>query len=744
MTTSARAAMPPQIAFLFDLIQDISVLRPIVRVMAAERRCALLLLCSHKLKRRDRSGVWFAELVELASATGARVAVFDSPLSAIQHLQGQRGLIFSASETDLPAHETNHEVFRAAPSGYVRVTVQHGFECVGFRQNREQTIAHGEAIRFAADVVCGWGPITGMTHLAVSERAKYFELGPTMVLDRLYDRSRPHSGEAMGLVCENLHSVRMRTTGDFQAIYLQTIQEFAAAEARDGRRLALRPHPGGQFVVKTGVALPDNVELANSAMYKTDLRRFAYGISAPSSVLIDLVMAGLPTAVWTDGDHVIDTSGYAGLFHVSTVADWIDFARTAVSDPEAILVGQRDFLRNNGIDASAETIRDRLLDLVDGLLLPVTAGRPLDRPKRLLLVANGNNPTLQISFVKPLEELTGAGMVDLTLLTEGEILAAARADPADPEGLQFACAQIDRAKPDLAVFCRYSGPVGPAMLAHLRAHRVPVIFHIDDDLLNVPPEIGAKHVEHNRIERTSTVRHLLDHADLVYASTPRLKDRLADLGFLDRVLAGAIYCTSGVHRPAAPVAATTIGFMGNDKAPELDDLVPVIAGLLERNPQVRFELFGSMAMPAELQRFGLQVRAYPRVNDYDAFVTSFRALDWHIGLAPLRSTPFNVVKADTKWVDYTSIGVAVVASAGTAYDACCADGCGILASGPHEWSEALQRLVDDPDERYRMAAKAQDKLRNDYTMARLTDQVLAMFAEASARMSDCTQGSSPD
>lgn len=722
----------PRLVFLFDLIQDINVLRPIVRVLASETRCDLLLLVSHKLRRRDRTGVWAAELAELAQQTGARMETFDSTLLAVRHLQGRHGLIFSASETDLPAHEINHDVFRAAPSGYVRVTVQHGFECVGFRQNCEQTIAHGDQVRFAADVLCGWGPVEGMTHLCASERAKYVELGPTMVLDRLFDRPRREPGPQLGLVCENLHSVRMRTTGDFQETYIDAIRQFAASEAREGRKLALRPHPGGQFVIKNAVALPATVELANVAMYKTDLKRFAFGISAPSSVLIDMVMAGIPTAVWTDSDRVIDTSAYAGLTQVSGVEEWAAFARQAVNDPAPILERQRRFLDDNGLHTGPEQVRERLLNLVAGLLQPLSGGRPLDRARRVMLIANGNNPTLQISFIKPLAELVAAGAVSLSLLTEGDIKAAARAGSDDPEGALHARDRIDFFAPDLAVFCRYSGPAARPMLDHLRAHGVPTVFHIDDDLLNVPPEIGAKHVEHNRIERTSTVRHLLDNADLVYASTPRLRQRLAELGYVDRIEDGAIYCTSAVHREAENRPVTTIGFMGNDKTPELIDLIPTLERILEANPQVRFELFGSMAMPDELLRFGARVKAYPRVSDYDAFVASFRALDWQIGLAPLRDTPFNVVKADTKWVDYTSLGMAVVASGGTAYDACCADGCGWLANGADEWLIALQSLIDQPDARYRMAVAAQDKLRSNYTMARLAGQVLRMFDLASA------------
>jgi len=723
--------------FLFDLIQDVSVLRPIVRILAAETDLSLSLLVSGPFKRRDKSGTWYAELEELAEHTGARIDQFDSPFAAVQHLQGARGLLFSASESNLPAHATNHNVFLAAPPAFTRITVQHGHECVGFNQNREQTVAHGSAVRFAADVVCGWAPIEQMRHLCPSERSKYFELGPPIVLNRLIDRSLPKSELQTGLICENLHSVRMRTTGSFQMTYLETLLAFAGAQTREGRQVALRPHPGGQFVLKNKIPLPDNVVLANNPMFKTDLQRFSYGISAPSSVLIDMVLARIPTAVWVDANSIIDTSGYAGLTTVTTIEDWKAFADAAVRDPEPILARQALFLRRTALDVSPALVRDRLLGLVRGSL---SQDRPnleskaaAGPPARVLLVANGVIPTLHISFLKPLHALEQAGAVSLRVLTEKDILqAAGRGKDRDPaRGSAFALSQIEEFQPDVAVFCRYSGPDVEPMVTRLKAANVPVVFHIDDDLLHVPRELGEKKfIEHNRVERTSAVRHLIDHADFVYCSTPRLRERLAEMGFERELYAGKIYCSRDIVTEAEIRPVRTIGFMGNDKTPELMGLVPVIADILARYPDVRFELFGSMAMPEELAVFGERAVAFPPIGDYDLFVEKFHEMRWDIGLCPLHPTLFNVVKADTKWVDYTSIGTAVVASRGTAYDNCCDGGCGLLVETTQEWREALQSLIESPQARYDLVRAAQTKVGEHYSLENLTRQVLNVFDEA--------------
>ena len=735
----------PVAAFLFDLIQDVSVLRPIVRLLAQETDLALVLLVSRQFEGRDKEWMWRAEIEELVRECGATSARFDSPLVAVQALQGRRGLIFSASESNLAAHAINHQVFLSMPAAFTRITVQHGYECVGFNQNREQTIAHGSSVRFAADILCGWVPREALRHLCPSERDKYVELGPPMLLNRLFDRQRPDAAKDSGLVCENLHSVRMRTTGNFQQTYLSTLLAFAEAQDRSGLKVALRPHPGGQFVIKNRVELPRNVVLANKPMYKTDLESFAYGISAPSSVLIDMVLAGIPTAVWSDRDSLLDATAYAELARVSTLDDWNTFAEAATRDPAPFMARQAKFLRRTGLAVDPQLIRDRLLRLVSGVLgrNGVNAGRkPMVQgsgARRVLLVANGIIPTLHISFLKPLAELEEQGLVRLSTITEKEILQARAADRDDPDGAAaaYARARVEAARPDLAVFCRYSGPEARTMVSRLREAGVPVVFHIDDDLLNVPRELGEKKfLEHNRSERTQTVRLLLEEADLVYCSTPRLRERFIELGISRELEAGAIYCSGEVVAPAELRDVRTIGFMGNDKTPELEALVPVIAGALTKHPALRFELFGSMAMPEELAIFGDRVQATPPIGDYDAFVARFRSLRWDIGLCPLHKTPFNRVKADTKWVDYTSIGAAVIASRDTAYDACCSDGCGLLVDSAEEWAAAIDSLVTDPAARHAQVQAAQAKMGDRYSQERLTAQVLAIFDVACERKNE--------
>lgn len=360
-------------------------------------------------------------------------------------------------------------------------------------------------------------------------------------------------------------------------------------------------------------------------------------------------------------------------------------------------------------------------------------GKPGHRALRILYVANSFLPTLQLCFVRPLQPLAEAGEIAWEVLADnqlhraGTLLSGGRG--------RWTRRRIEAFRPDVVVFCRYSGPQARQLVEWARAHGVATLLHLDDDLLNVPPEIGAaKHAFHNRPERLAAVRYLLERVDLVYCSTRVLLERMQGHG-LDarRGLAARIHCPGEVLRAPPQEGPLTIGYMGIDHAHDFEVALPALVRVLERNPQVRFALFGSIPKPAVLEAFGDRVTVVPLVKSYDEFLHRFASLGWAIGICPLADTSFNRTKANNKWVEYTAVGAAVVATRGMLYDECCADGCGMLAAGEADWEQALQQLIDDPSARLAMVAAAQRRLREEYSAERLRGQLLEVFRLAQAR-----------
>lgn len=724
----------PCVVLLVNLLQDVNILRPLAYIAARDLGLDTRFLLTRDFEKRDKDGRWQAEIAEIARAVGATSGFMENEGRALQVLQGLSGIIVAASESNLSGHRIVHDVFRSKPPSFVTMTLQHGFECVGFLQSRDHDLAHGREVTFAADIVCGWCEPERLTALALSQRNKLCVTGPTAVLQQPPRQERL----ARGIVCENLHSVRLNVAGDFKTDFVDLFGQFCEALDQEGKDVVLRPHPGGQYVVKNNVSLPKNVVLNNNPIYKANLSRYAYGISAPSSVLIDMVLAGIPTAVWREGTGVMDADNYRGLTTVSDLPDWLEFEKEALAHPERFIERQAGFLDQQKMLTDREEVYRRFAGLLWSAArraVPTLrrAPSPPVAERRVMFVANNYIPTLQLSFVKPLAPLVEAGKIETDFLTEEQMTANFGKNLLHNEVRSWIDDRLKSFEPTLMVFCRYSGPHAEYLTDWARRRGVPILFHIDDDLLNIPIELGkAKYALHNQPARLSTVRHLLNKSNLVYCSTPALKERLKALGAAARLKVGKIYASATVLVEPTAKPVTKIGYMGFDHAHDLETVVPALTSFLRRNPHVSFELFGSIPKPAALEELGERVTVVPPVRNYEEFLTCFSQLNWDIGICPLAPTPFNLVKANTKWVEYTSVGVATIASAKTIYDDCCAGGCGLLADTQEEWIEALELLSSDPTLRHDQVMRAQQKLRNEYSTACLREQVLSMFADAEA------------
>lgn len=721
------------VVFLINLLQDVNVVRPLALLAANRFGASVLFLVSERFIQRDTGGAWQRELQEMSAQAGATIRSYDSEYAALRVLYGRRGLLIAGSESSLSAHAQTHNVMRVAPPDFLKVTLQHGFECVGFMHSREHDKAFGRYITFAADVICGWCDAASMRSLVPSERSKYLLTGPASLMYEAAGTNRAQGGHG-GLVCENLHSVRMHASGDFKVPYMDTFSEFAGELAKTGSQVTLRPHPGGQYVLKNKVELPANVRINNQPMYKVDLGRYDYGISAPSSVIIDMVIAGVAVAVWRDEQGAIDTSSYDGLTMVSGLQEWLDFVQDARERREAILERQAAFLARTRMQVDRQKVLDSYSKLLArGLSLAARRERPPPvRTERVLLVANSLIPTLQLSFIEPLAPDVAEGKLVVATLMGDDVTALF----ADAKGRlldDFAAKRWVRRKfeefsPTLVVLCRYSAVLAEYIVELAHEFGAAVSFHIDDDLLNVPIEIGVtKFRAHNRPERLARVRYLLENADIVYCSTRPLLQRFRELGFSGPMVCGELYCSGRVLTPAKPGPVRKIGYMGFDHAHDLELILPSIVHALRTHPEVTFELFGSIPKPQVLEEFGARVVKIEPVRGYKDFLQKFASLGWDIGVCPLVATPFNRVKANTKWVEYTAVGAAVIASKGMAYDECCLGGCGILADTQEDWTRALDQLCAQPQLKEEIVRAAQKRMVSEYSEKRLRNQVWDVF-----------------
>jgi hypothetical protein len=139
---------------------------------------------------------------------------------------------------------------------------------------------------------------------------------------------------------------------------------YCAEMARRGERITLRPHPGGQYVLKNQVSLPDNVVLESRPLYEVGLDTFRYGISAPSTIVFDMILAGIPVGLWRDPGGVMDASNYDGLTEISALEDWLAFERDVELRPEMLLDRQQAFLRRLAMPLDPDDVYRRYARLI--------------------------------------------------------------------------------------------------------------------------------------------------------------------------------------------------------------------------------------------------------------------------------------------------------------------------------------------------------------------------------------------
>ena len=352
----------------------------------------------------------------------------------------------------------------------------------------------------------------------------------------------------------------------------------------------------------------------------------------------------------------------------------------------------------------------------------------IEAPLNVLVVYDGKRgptATQTISFGQPFE------------LSQGEAPACISFEKHYTDA-----AEIERSfeshRPDLIVLSRYTSERGQDWIRLAQGARIPVIFHIDDDLLAVPASLGeAKFKAYNDPARLTALRSNIESSDLLYVSTAELSRRFSDYGLGTPIVAGDIYCSVSINDIGAslpPALGPVVGYMGTSgHSADLAMIMPAIAETMDTIAEMQFEVFGTIEMPADLARFGSRARHIAPVADYGEFLTKLRSLGWWVGLAPLEDNRFNACKADTKWVEYSLAGMATVASDLPVYHRACADGSGILARSTEQWAGAIRQLIYRPDVRTDMIDRAQAKLRHSYTHECLRSQVMRIFESVMER-----------
>ncbi|WP_428483687.1 glycosyltransferase [Rhodopila sp.] len=290
--------------------------------------------------------------------------------------------------------------------------------------------------------------------------------------------------------------------------------------------------------------------------------------------------------------------------------------------------------------------------------------------------------------------------------------------PAIGDGFRLMLADADSVldcQADIIVTQRYALPdiaAADALAAHARRTGATLLFDLDDDLLNIP----RTHPDARELRpRANVVRRMLDHADVVWVSTPNLAERLSsireDAVVIENGLDERIWNHADAPPPLQvdPVRFLCMGTSTHDS--DFAMIAPALGRLkAEYGDRVSVDVLGMTSqtdLPAGVNRIGTSIHARQSYPGFVHWMNSVRPA-WHIGLAPLLDTPFNRSKSAIKAMDYAAMGMVVMASDTPVYQGSITDGPAgqLVPNDAGAWYEALAWMVRDQDLRRSIALRS--------------------------------------
>jgi glycosyltransferase involved in cell wall biosynthesis len=236
------------------------------------------------------------------------------------------------------------------------------------------------------------------------------------------------------------------------------------------------------------------------------------------------------------------------------------------------------------------------------------------------------------------------------------------------------------------------------LITQLKRGAVSYAFELDDNLLKVPLEIDTDRA-YQKYGKTLTT--LITQASAVSVSTDELKKRISKINPKTLVIPNKI--SAKVWRGklnkelSENFVAVYFGTKSHQKDFEL--ILPALTVIAKKHPEFVLLVIGALDDDYKTPDWVNIISVPPAQRNYPAFVPWLKEITKHanVGLAPLEQNSFNKYKSNLKALEYSALGLPVLASAKTVYDSLVFEGPAIkvVENTPNQWIEALTRIIDD-------------------------------------------------
>ncbi len=267
---------------------------------------------------------------------------------------------------------------------------------------------------------------------------------------------------------------------------------------------------------------------------------------------------------------------------------------------------------------------------------------------------------------------------------------------------------------DVVVLCHTIDPSSAWILDAARDAGRPVIYEIDDDLLDVPSEIpGLDYLREPT--RRALLERCLREAAVVRVYSPNLQETLSAYNDRVELVAGPMdWSLMPTVEPAREAGTLRLVYATSRLADSVGQmLVRPLRQVLDRFTNIELTVWGP-------RHEGLadhpRVRGRALIRDYDDFFQQFAAAGFDIGMAPLPDDAFHRGKSNNKFREYAACGIAGVYSDMPVYNRSVVDGeTGLLvANDEASWIGAVSRLVTDHELRSGIGRRARAHARTHF------------------------------